>query len=544
MTATTINIGLAFLEGIGLVISPCIYPILPIMLSASLTGNKKRPIGIIISFILIFSLFTFFSRQLTQHFHIDLSIIRNVAYALLIMLSIILFSSRLSEKFNRLTQRFTNLGGSFTTIDNKQGGFFSGLIFGSLIAFVWTPCAGPILAAVIVQTISQETNLTSLLVLFSFSLGAAIPMFLIVLFGRNIVEKFSFIKRNTNRFRKILALIILLSVFYMIALEHGYSIFNIVKNRSTESGEGIILKDGVAHPYPAPKLSGITSWINTAPLTMNELKGKVVLVDFWAYSCINCVRTIPYLNEWNAKYHDKGLVIIGVQSPEFDFEKNTKNLENAVEKYGIRYPVAMDDHFETWKAYNNQYWPAHYLIDKNGNVVYTHFGEGGYHVTENNIRYLLGLHTNLKAPVKEEAPYTWEETPETYLGYARSEKFESPEFTAKDKIEEYSFPTELLKNAWALRGFWRITPEKIISERENAAIKINFYAEHVYAVMGSIENKPIHVAILLDGKKIHEIIVNHAGLYPLISMKKDHHRVLTLVAHEKGLEIYTFTFGG
>ncbi|HEX2549757.1 MAG TPA: cytochrome c biogenesis protein DipZ, partial [Gammaproteobacteria bacterium] len=499
MQTDIVNIGLSFLEGFALIISPCILPILPIILAGSLTGSKKRPVGIIIGFVLTFSLFTFFSRKLVQYSHIDLNIIRHISYGLLFLLGIIMLSSYLTEKFGQLTRSFSNTGTSIHTINNPQGGFISGIFFGGLIAIIWTPCAGPILAAVIVQTVIQETNLMSFFTLLAFGIGVALPMLFIALFGRQLTARLVFFKKHAVLFRKLLGVIIILSVCFIIYLEIGPSLLIATENSKDEVTDH--LQNALKKPYPAPAISGIDSWINSKPFQLSELKGKVVLIDFWTYSCINCLRTLPYLKAWYDKYHLDGLVIIGVHTPEFDFEKEFSNVQNAVIQDGIKYPVALDSHFVTWLNYKNQYWPAHYLIDKKGDVVYTHFGEGDYDVTENNIRYLLNIqgHAVSQNDNESQAIYT---TPETYLGYARAENFSSPETVVQNDMAQYSFPKTLMQNEWALQGNWKIMADRIISEENNAACEINFNAQKVYIVMGNTTNKNIHVTLLLNGKKV------------------------------------------
>ena len=194
---------------------------------------------------------------------------------------------------------------------------------------------------------------------------------------------------------------------------------------------------------------------------MQGLKGKVVLIDFWTYSCINCVRTLPYITDWDRKYRDQGLVIVGVHAPEFEFEKKLDNVKAAIAQHGIRYPVALDNNLSTWVNFNNRYWPAHYLIDREGKVVYTHFGEGQYDVTENNIRYLLGLKSGVE-PVKAEAPAeNLYQTPETYLGYARANSFGGDQPVVHNAEKAYRFPDELAEDEWALSGKWRVDTQKI-----------------------------------------------------------------------------------
>lgn len=547
MDAEIINIGLAFLEGFALIISPCILPILPIILTGSLTGNKIRPFGIIVGFILTFTIVTLFSRAIIEYTHIDPNTLRNISYAVLILLGVVMLSTYLTEKFNIMTQRLTSVGSSLQSANNPEGGFWSGVFFGALIGIIWTPCAGPILAAVVVQIIIQSTTISSIFTVLAFAIGAGIPMLIIALAGRQIMEKFSFFRNRTALFRKLLGLLIIVSVIiaiYSPSLTLSYS------QKQTVHTSQLTLVNGLEKPYPAPQIAGIDAWINSAPLTINDLKGKVVLIDFWTYSCINCIRTLPYLKDWYAKYHDQGLVIIGVHSPEFQFEHDLNNVKTAVANDGILYPVALDNQFITWRNFQNQYWPAHYLINKNGEVVYQHFGEGEYDVTENNIRYLLGLSGAVKT--KAEEVYSVNQTPETYFGYARAENFASVEPVNKDQIATYTFPASLAQDQWALQGKWNIHAEKIVSVSPNAAIKLHFYAGKVYVVMG-MKGKTIKVKALLNGKPLGanagrdvvngEITVSEDRLYTMLTFNQQQSGELELTATQAGLEMYTFTFG-
>jgi cytochrome c biogenesis protein CcdA/thiol-disulfide isomerase/thioredoxin len=549
-----IDTALAFIEGIGLIASPCILPILPIFLSSSLEGSKKRPYGIIFGFVFTFAVFTYFSRKLVQYSGIDLNIIRHASFVLLGILGLVMISSYLSEKFSFLTRRFSNVGASSSALNNPQGGFGSGLLFGGLIALIWTPCAGPILAAVIVQTVLQKTSLGSFLVLISFAIGAGIPMLLIAIFGRFLMAKLGFLKNHSNALRKILGVIILASVGLM-AYQDSYS----TNTFSSATKTGDTFQTALINPttpYPAPPLTGIVGWINSPPLELSQLKGKVVLIDFWTYSCINCMRTLPYLNSWYTKYHDKGLVIIGVHTPEFDFEKNADNVKKAVEKYGIKYPVALDSNFGAWQSFNNSYWPAHYLINKEGNVVYQHFGEGEYDVTENNIRFLLGLNkvSADTASSDDMANMFHNLTPETYLGYERAANYKSPQNILQNAEASYTFPKVLPDNGWGLEGKWIVDDKFIVSASNEAAVKLRFNAKHVYIVMGNPHDKPIKVKLLLNGEEVvddqgkdvqnGEVMVNGHALYDVLSFKSSESGVLEIMASEPGLEVYTFTFGG
>jgi cytochrome c biogenesis protein CcdA/thiol-disulfide isomerase/thioredoxin len=548
MQSDFINILLGFIEGFALIISPCILPILPIILASSLSGSKKRPLGIIIGFTLSFAIVAFFSRKFVHYSGIDLNLLRYISYAFLLLFGFILLSSYLSEKFSHLTQRFSNLGSVFSK-NNPQGGFLSGLFIGGLVAIVWTPCAGPILAAVIVQTVMQKTTLSSFFTLVAFALGAAIPMYIIAFYGKQLIDSFSFFKTKARLFRKILGAIIIAAVVYMIYSERELVSTSVVQSTIKTSKA---LQDGLWRPYKAPEIEGIEAWINSPPLKFADLKGKVVLIDFWTYSCINCIRSLPYLKDWYNKYHNKGLVIIGIHSPEFDFEKNLANVKAAVNRYGIAYPVALDNRFVTWSNFHNQYWPAHYLINKEGEIVYTHFGEGSYDVTENNLRFLLGLDDLNLVRADASSPPTYGQTPETYLGYARADRNFSP-YLQQDKAALYSFSAKLAANAWSLEGLWQVKEAKIVAAKANAALKIHFNAGKVFVVMGNGSAKPIKVKLLLNGEPLIEVqgkdvksstvLVDKHSIYEIIAAKQFSSGILELIATEPGLEIYTFTFG-
>lgn len=539
------HISLAFIEGFVLIISPCILPILPILLAGGISSGKLRPIGIILGFVLMFSLFTFFVRFIVQYTQVNLDYVRFVAYFLLISFGFIMMSDYLFRQFSRITKSFMSVG--FLA---KGDGFWSGFLLGTLLSIVWTPCAGPILAAAIVQITIQKSLAESFLVLFFFALGSVIPMILIVIAGRNIITYFNWLRTRADLLRKILGLVIIMSVIVMFFT-------NDINFAALPSHELLLEKkpateliNGLSQSYPAPLLQDLSGWINSTPLNLAALKGKVVLIDFWTYSCINCIRSLPYLIAWYQKYNKDGFVIIGVHTPEFEFEKNYSNVKAAVKKYGIKYPVALDNNFRTWLNFRNQNWPTHYLIDKNGQVVYQHIGEGEYDTTENNIRYLLGMHTPVQLTYRY--PISSFQTPEIYLGYARINNFSGTEIISENKIQDYRYPNKIGPNKWALQGKWLIQQEKIVSAEKNAAIKINFSARNVYAVMGSIINKPILVKILLNDQPTKNFgadvqnnslqILQHK-LYELLKFEKMTSATMELIATEPGVEIYTFTFG-
>lgn len=552
-----LNYGLAFIEGLALIVSPCILPILPILLSGTITGGKRRPLGVVCGFVIVFALFTLFSRSLVQHLNFNLDVIRQVAYGLIVVFGIVLFSDYLSEKFNTWTQRIATIGASYTPNADKNG-FVSGLILGALISLVWVPCGGPILAAAIVQTAVQQTTWQGFLTFFCFALGSAVPMLLIALLGRKLASSLNFLKSRTRLLRKIFAVIMVLAAM-IAALADRFALYSTMPEAPNvlppEVATSNKLVKGLSRPYPAPSLQNVTAWINSAPLNLTELKGKVVLVDFWTYSCINCVRTLPYLKDWYDKYQRYGLVIIGVHTPEFEFEKKLANVTAAVEKDGIRYPVALDNDYGTWLNYHNSYWPADYLIDKNGMVVYQHNGEGDYAEAEHNIRVLLGLQPMQSSEVKPEtAAFAYGQTPETYFGYARAENFNGPQPLLHDQIANYIFPATLPKDGWALQGQWNVQAEKITAVAEGASIKLHFYAKKVFVVAGSEDNKPIMIKVLLNGnpiqqgagKDVDKSILHLAGqtIYEVVALPDAQAATLELKVMAPGAQFYTFTFGG
>jgi len=538
------SVALGFIEGIGLVLSPCILPILPLILSGSLMGSRRRPFGIIIGFVIFFALFTFFSRALVQNVGLNPLLIRQIAYVLLALLGLVMLSEKLSEIFLQKTAGLMRVGSSWSVVNGQGGGFWSGVLFGGLTAVLWTPCAGPILAAVIIQTALQQAGWDSFLTIFAFALGAGVPMLLIALFGRTIIRRVSFLSTHTGLIRRALGVIILLAVGWMVYTDEASALTVAAPEIPASSVTATKLKNALASPYPAPEIVDIDTWFNSPPLQISKLRGKVVLIDFWTYSCINCIRTLPYIRSWYEKYHDRGLVIIGVHTPEFEFEKDPNNVFHAVKSDEILYPVALDNAYGTWQSFNNHYWPAHYLIDKKGQVVYQSFGEGDYDVTENNIRYLLQVGEDIPQtePMQTEVQMA-DQTPETYFGYARTVHFAGKGALQRDKSAEYTFPNQLPRHGWALSGRWKVYSDRIVSESKEAALRMAFKAGKVFFVMGSLDHQPVPVTILYQGKKL-ELSVDEHRLYTAIDMNAEGGGLIEVKADRPGLEIYTATFGG
>ncbi|WP_440993921.1 redoxin family protein [Cysteiniphilum litorale] len=584
------SLPLAFLEGIGLVVQPCIIPILPFMLAGGATGGKRKPYGIIVGFILTFTLATLLLRALIKVTGIPDEWINNVAYALLILMGITMVFDSWANKFSMLTQRFTDSAQNSKTLNNNEGGFFSGIIFGALISIVWVPCAGPILAAVILQTITSQTTYYSYLILLAFSLGSAIPMFIIAIFSRKIIGKIAFLRQRSQLIKKVFGVVIILSslIFGYTNVVQKYFVTNAsaadimsMSSTTTPGDKPKIklhsnLKDGLNDPYDAPtiapgkwitdvsvkKTSVLTEFFakkngDVSALNFSELKGKVVLVDFWTYSCINCIRTVPNLENLYQKYGKYGFVVIGVHSPEFPFEEKYENVAKAVKDFKITYPVVQDNKFATWLRYENKYWPQQYLIDQDGQVVYRHDGEGDEDVIEHNIKQLLNLNKNLdensaSSQISEDVDYY--STPETYPGLERAERFANKQGLHYG-VNLYKGMTDLKLNYWGLSGLWEITDKYITPQKAGAEISLHFTARQVYMVAGlGDKQQGASFEILLNGKPLNadrgsdissknELLVSDHRLYRLLSFKKVTNGVIALKALRPGAQIYTFSFG-
>ncbi|OGC50345.1 hypothetical protein A2716_04015 [candidate division WWE3 bacterium RIFCSPHIGHO2_01_FULL_40_23] len=567
----------AFIAGIVTILSPCILPILPIVLSSSFGNSQKdkiRPLGVVLGFVASFTFFTLFLTTIIRLIDIPADTLRLVSVFIVGGFGAVL----LIPKFQViLEQLFSKLTGLAPRTETKSG-LVGGVIVGLSLGLLWTPCVGPILASVISLAITGTVTLNAFFITLAYSIGTAIPMFGIMLGGRNLLQKVPWLTTNTSKIQKAFG-VLMIATAVAIFFNADRKFQTIVLNVFPKYGAGLtklednkfiqdqlrklnnkIDKDKIGRPmnelmpdkYPkAPEIITGGAWFNSQPLTLSALKGKVVVIDFWTYSCINCQRTLPYLRNWWEKYKDKGLVIIGIHSPEFEFEKEEKNVAQAILDFNLKYPIVQDNNFATWKAYNNRYWPAKYFIDKDGYIRYTHFGEGAYDESERVIQELLKELENRDITESIENPkyQVYANTPETYLGYGRIRNFVSPERIFKDGMQIYSKPKNLANDALAYEGEWMLT-ENYSNPQAGSKLYLNFEAKEVYLVMNPKE-KTSKVKVYVDDKlqyfgednKEGVVTVEGDRLYKLIKLPAPGRHILKLEFEDNNTEVYAFTFG-
>lgn len=571
-------IAFSFLAGIVTVLSPCILPVLPVVLSGSVGGGKARPLGIITGFVLSFSVFTLTLSALVEALHIPPDVLRYVAAATILVFGLFMVVPALKERFSALATAIVSRRSSMKTPQAVRRGFWSGLTLGVGLGIVWTPCVGPIMASVISLALSRSVDSGSVFITLSYAAGTAVPLFLIMQGGRKLLDRFSVLSHNSDKIQKgfgVLMVVSSLALFtgadraFQAALlkafpSYGSGLTALEDNRTVRSalekrtGTVPTLTEAQQAALPDPLSLGSGVWLNSPPLTLGGLKGKVVLVDFWTYSCVNCVRTLPYLRAWHDAYAGKGLVIVGVHSPEFTFEKSESNLRAAMASLGVTWPVVQDNDFRIWNAYSNRYWPAHYLYGRDGKLVSTHFGEGAYEETEMLIRNLLAssgesrgnLAADLTASrISGSQPIAAERSPETYLGYGRGERFSSVEEPAKNRSAAYSLPPSPLEaDHWAFQGTWTIEGERSVSE-PSSSLHFRFNAAKVYLVINPLADENAEAAVTVDGKRVSGGDVVDGVL------KLDGNRLYTLldgatptsgtigITFRGRAAVYAFTFG-
>lgn len=544
----------AFLAGVVTILSPCILPVLPIILSSS---GKLHPLGVVIGFISSFTFFTLFLSTVVRISGIPADLLRFLSVTIIAGFGLSLLVPQLQMLAEKL---FFRMAGLIPHNTSKKG-FWSGILIGMSLSLLWAPCVGPILASVISLAVTGTVNINSFIIMLAFSAGTSIPMFLIMAGGQNLLSRVPWLVKNTPKIQKAFGVVMILTSVgilfnadrrfqtFILANFPDYGVgltkfenFTPVVKELQEIRNGSTSKEDILNPMinllqtkklHAPEIISGGKWFNLTsggPLTIASLQGKVVLIDFWTYSCINCQRTLPYLKQWWAKYQDKGLLIIGVHSPEFEFEKNPKNVEKAIADFGIKYPVVQDNDFSTWRAYDNNYWPAKYFIDKDGYIRYSHFGEGNYDQNEQVIQQLLAEigANNIPSGVNNPQYQIYSRTPETYLGSKRS------------------VPSRNLK----LKGEWIVTDEYAVPQR-GSSLTYNFESKEVFLVMQPAGDNPAKVKVYVDGKmeyfgednKNGITTVDSARLYKLINLSTPGKHELRLEFEDGNAQLFAFTFG-
>ena len=581
-------IAFAFISGVVTILSPCILPVLPIVLAGGSSGGKARPFGVISGFVLSFSFFTLTLSAIVQALGVPADAMRHVAIVLIVLFGVVMLVPSLREFFDRAISRMVSGGGGKAggVATRKRGGFWGGIPVGLSLGLVWTPCVGPIMASVISLALSQKIDGGSVVVTIAYTLGTAIPMLAVMLGGRALIAKVPALTRNAGAIQRIFGVVMVFMGVALVfqwdrqiqsailrafpsygsgltALENVGPVRSALEARNGRRSAATLVSavfSGAPSDGPetavlgdygeAPQFVTAGPWLNTAPLDLAALRGKVVLVDFWTYSCINCIRTIPFLKSWYDSYRDKGLVVVGVHSPEFAFEKVSTNVSRATRDLGVTWPVVQDNEYAQWKAYGNNYWPAHYVIDAKGRIRFWHFGEGGYAETETVIKKLLaeaGASLNaalVSAPIVPLAA----DTPETYLGYERGRNFASAVKPVPDKAIAYR-PAHLpASGEWNLQGTWTMAGQYVEPDA-NGSLSLGFNAKDVYLVAqpvgegGSIEafvdglpaadTKDLRGGALRpDADRLYHIVALHAG------------GVHSLRLEVKGkVRLFSFTFG-
>ncbi|MGB6683490.1 MAG: cytochrome c biogenesis protein DipZ [Candidatus Acidiferrum sp.] len=574
---------LAFVGGVLTIVSPCILPVLPFVFSRADQPFRRSGLpllaGMAATFAVVAGVATFAGAWVVRANQIG----RALAMVVFALLGLALLFPSLAAY---LTRPLVRLGGRVQGQDSAEAPSIGrSLLLGMSTGLLWAPCAGPILGLILTGAAIQGPSMHTTFLLLSFSAGAATSLAVALLAGNRV---FAMMKKSLHAeawIRRGLGAAVLVGVV-AIALGWDTGILRRLSLSSTSGIEQELLdrfrpvayakaSDSAAEASatvtldnegPFPSLDGAVKWLNSPPLKRKDLKGKVVVIDFWTYSCINCLRSIPYVEAWSEKYKNDGLVVIGVHTPEFAFEKDPANVVKSLTDLKITYPVAVDSNYAIWKAFNNQYWPAHYFIDANGTIRYHHFGEGKYAESEEVIQQLLreknsGLKTDgfvqVNAAGSEAAPDTKDvASPETYIGYARQQNYVSPEKIRQDGSQVYTAPSRLTVNQWGLVGKWNVSDEHAALVSAPGKVIFRFHARDLHLVLGPGKNgKPIRFHVRIDGTDPGEDhggdtdehgagVVKEYRLYQLIRQKgKVEDRTFEIEFLDPGVQAFAFTFG-
>jgi len=533
-----LELGIAFLAGVITAVSPCALPVLPIVFAGGAGGSSRRPYAIIAGIVVGFTGSLLAVAWLLRQLHLPQDLLRTLSIALLFVVAATMIVPRLGEVLERPLARLTRRPGG-----DLGGGFLLGLALG----LVFVPCGGLVLAAITTHAASLGSGERAG-VAIAFAIGTGLPMLAIAYGGRRAAGGLRLFRAHAREVRAglgvLIAIVALLITFHadraLANLGNPWHFADPQKSCTAQrhySGRCAHETAQLADLGTAPDFRGISDWFNSKPLSLRHLRGKVVLIDFWTYSCINCLRTLPHLKSWWRDYERKGLVVVGVHTPEFGFEGVPSNVRAATKQLGVTWPVALDPHYATWKAYRNQYWPAEYLVDKSGHIRNEHFGEGEYERTERLIRQLLGEPGPAQAQLADLTP-TELTTPETYLGYAHQLDRYAGSKPVPDRFAGYTFPAHVPQNGWALSGWWHLGPEHAAAGHR-AELALHFHAKNIYLVMGGRGR----VGISVDGRRLGSVQVKGISrLYTVLSTPHLRDAVLRL-KFSPGVAAYSFTFG-
>ncbi|BBP98568.1 cytochrome C biogenesis protein DipZ [Burkholderia sp. SFA1] len=602
---------LAYLGGALTILSPCILPVLPFVFSRADQPFVKSGLpllaGMALTFAAVATLAAVGGGWVTQANQYG----RWAAIVLLAVFGLTLLLPSLAERVMHPLVSAGNRLTAFAQRGDGTPGTGSSFVLGIATGLLWAPCAGPILGLVLTGAALNGASVGTTLLLIAYAAGAATSLAIALLIGGRV---FTAMKRSLGAgewVRRGIGVAMLAGVAAIaLGLDTGVlarvstvatsGIEQHLVDKLSNRNDGAMMKaantsnnasNDASNDAPAmmrasteppkaatlpvegalPPLDGAVQWLNSPPLTKEALRGKVVLVDVWTYSCINCLRTLPYLKSWAQKYRDQGLVVIGVHAPEFAFERNVDNVKQAVHDLGIDYPVAIDNNYAIWRALNNQYWPAHYFIDAQGNIRYHHFGEGDYAHSERVIQTLLAEAGHGAPPAAAmtthddkaigqgammQADNADMRSPETYIGYERAQQFMSPGGERPDRIHDYAAPKALDVNDWGLAGAWKVGAENATLQGGTGRIVYRFHARDLHLVLGpSKDGKPVRFRVSIDGAApgaSHGSDVNADGsgtvtgqrLYQLVRQTGQvADRTFTIEFLDPGVEAYAFTFG-
>jgi cytochrome c biogenesis protein CcdA/thiol-disulfide isomerase/thioredoxin len=543
---------IGFVAGVVTAVSPCVLPVLPIVLAGGATGGRRRPYAIIAGLVASFTIFTLTATAILSALGLPQDLLRNVAIALLFVVAVSLIVPRIGMMIEAPLSRLSRRRGG------ELGG---GFLLGASLGLVFVPCAGPVLATISVLAAQHRIGVRTVFLTLFYALGAGMVLLLVAIGGQRVSRR---LRASARWFRPALGVVMAAAATAIVfnldqTLQTDLGSYTSALQRHTEASTyaarhlaqlrgvgglpkpGSSKQPGVKLPDlgTAPNFRGIADWLNTPhnqPLSLAHLRGRVVLVDIWTYSCINCLRTLPHLRAWYAAYHRDGFTIVGVHSPEFAFEHVLSNVRGAVHRLGVSWPVALDNNFATWSAYSNQYWPADYLVDKTGQIRSVHFGEGGYAKTEAEIRALLGI-TGAVTSVPNTTP-TETTTPETYLGPDRLDPgLYAGSRVVKGKAAEYKLAAKVSPNAISYGGRWTLSGQTARAD-VRARLRLHFQARDVYIVLGGKGR----VTTLLNGKPLGAISVNSYRLYTVFHTSTPRTGLLEL-RFSPGIEAFSFTFG-